>query len=43
MVDSTVDILLNQIEQPTTAGNNVIKIDPVLVKRGTCTINKEKE
>ena len=43
MVDSTVDILLNQIEHPTLAGNNVIKIDPVLVKRGTCTINKEKE
>ena len=43
MVDSTVDILLNQIEQPTTAGNNVIKIDPVLVKRSTCTVNEEKE
>ena len=43
MVDSTVDILLNQIEHPIVAGNNVIKIDPVLVKRGTCTINKEKE
>jgi LacI family transcriptional regulator len=43
MVDSTVDILLNQIEYPIVAGNKVIKIDPVLVKRGTCAINKEKE
>ena len=43
MVDSTVDILLNQIEQPTAIENNVIKIDPVLVKRGTCTVNEEKK
>ena len=43
MVDSTVDILLNQIEQPTAVDNNVSNIDPVLVKRGTCSVNEEKK
>lgn len=43
MVDSTVDILLTQIQHPSVAKNKVIKIDPVLVKRGTCAVKKEKE
>ena len=43
MVDSTVDILLTQIQHPSVAKNKVIKIDPVLVKRGTCAVKKEKK
>ena len=42
MVDTTVDILLTQIEHPETVNNRVIKIDPVLIKRSSSSVEKEK-
>ena len=41
MVETTVDILLEQINHPQAKKNRIIKIDPILIKRNSTASAKE--